>query len=185
VQYADMNAGSVRVVLLAFWFAFDTSLADPVDAPEPERADVDAQVDFILDNPLPESDYVDSDRCISSDAYRKVEVLDDRHLLFLGRRGVVWLNQLRYACVGLGGGGALVFQMRSRNLCDMDGFSSVPGSAGDVTRGTINRAGPAAPGIRCMLGHFEEITEAQAGVLRKALPARKHTPTPKKSKSAQ
>ncbi len=169
--------------LLAFWFAFDTSLADPVDAPEPARADVDAQVDFILDNPLPESDYVESNRCINSDSYRKVEVLDDRHLLFLGRRGVVWLNQLRYGCAGLGGGGVLVFQMRNRNLCDMDGFSSVPGSGGDVVRGTINRGGPTATGIRCTLGHFEEITEAQAGMLRKALPARKHTP--KKSKSAQ
>ena len=72
----------------------------------PAHADIDAQVDFILDNPLPESDYHSSDRCINSDSYRKVEVLDERHLLFLGRRGVVWLNQLRYACAGLGGGGS-------------------------------------------------------------------------------
>ena len=95
------------MVLLAFWFASATSFADPVDAPESAHADVDAQVDFILDNPLPESDYHSSDRCINSDSYRRVEVLDDRHLLFLGRRGVVWLNQLRYACAGLGGGGVL------------------------------------------------------------------------------
>jgi hypothetical protein len=183
VQYAGMNAGSVRMVLLAFWLASATSFADPVEAPEPTHADVDAQVDFILDNPLPESDYVDSNRCINSDSYRKVEVLDDRHLLFVGRRGVVWLNQLRYACAGLGSGGVLVFEMRDRNLCEMDGFSSAPGSTGDAVRGTTNRVGPAAPGIHCMLGHFEEITEAQAGALRTALPVRAHMP--KKSKTQQ
>ncbi len=172
------------MVLLAFWLASATSFADPVEAPEPTHADVDAQVGFILDNPLPESDYVDSNRCIDSDSYRKVEVLDDRHLLFLGRRGVVWLNQLRYACAGLGSGGVLVFQMRNRNLCDMDGFSSDgPGSSTDTVRGTTSRAGPTAPGIRCMLGHFEGITEAQAGALRTALPAHAHMP--KKSKTQQ
>ncbi|HEY6598666.1 MAG TPA: hypothetical protein VIZ30_05115 [Pseudomonadales bacterium] len=156
--------------MTAFWFASATSLADPVETPESTRADdIDAQVEFILDNPLPESDYHASERCINSDSYRKVEVLDSRHLLFHGRRGLVWLNQLRYACAGLGNGGALVFQMRNRSLCDLDGFSS---ASGEFVRGNqVNRAGPTAPGVRCTLGHFEQITEAQANVLRKALPA--------------
>jgi hypothetical protein len=163
-----MNAGSVRRVLTAFWFASAASFADPVESPEPARAaDIDAQVEFILDNPLPESDYHASERCINSDSYRKVEVLDSRHLLFHGRRGLVWLNQLRYACAGLGGGGALVFQMRNRSLCDLDGFSAAEFVHGDA----VNRAGPTALGVRCTLGHFEQITEAQADVLRKALPA--------------
>ena len=166
-----MNAGSVREVCFALWLTAATSVADPVDPPEPLHADadVDAQLDFILDNPLSDSDYVSVQRCINSDTYRKVEVLDERHLLFLGRRGAVWLNQLRYACLGLRGDGVLVFQMRDRNVCDLDGFSSVPSSGG-----------PSALGVRCMLGRFEEITEAQADVLRKALKARARTPALKK-----
>ena len=64
----------------------------------------------------------------------------------------------------------LIFEMRDRNVCDLDGFSSVPSSGGHAS----------AMGIHCMLGHFEQISEAQAGVLRQALKARAHTRTQKK-----
>ena len=162
-----MNAPTAGALLLSFWLACATSSADPIDSPASARADLEAQVDFILDNPLPESDYVRSDRCIHADTYRTIEVLDTRHLLFLGRKDTVWLNQLRYACLGLRDEGVLVMEMRDRSLCDMDGFTSVASTSG---RSSV-------PGVHCTLGHFEKITEAQANQLREALARRAQPPS--------
>ena len=153
-----MRAGPVCVFVLTFGSACAISFADAVEAPASTHADLEAQVDYILDHPLPESDYSRADRCLLADTYRSIEILDARHLLFLGSRGTVWLNQLRFECPGLSDDARLIFEMHDRSLCDMDGFRSEQRSGG-----------PSGFGAHCMLGHFEPITEIQADLLRDAL----------------
>ncbi len=142
-------------------------VASAAHAEEPSSApsgtDAAAQLDFILDNPLDESAYASVDRCLFPNRYRTVEVLDTRHLLFIGEKDTVWLNQLRSNCVGLTKDAVLVFEMRQRSLCELDGFRTAPrysGFGGDFT-------------AHCTLGHFERISIAQADVLREAFARRK------------
>lgn len=162
MQYAGMKAGASSICALAFWSFHQIGFADPGEA---AASPLDAQIDFILEHPLPESEYSRSDRCVYTNDYDVIEVLDSRRLLFRGRRGAFWLNQLRSECSGLTRDGVLIFESRSRGVCDMDSFHSVPRMA--VVR--ISDLGGAQFGASCMLGHFESITEAQAIVLRDAL----------------
>jgi len=144
-----------------------TVVADPAP-PSSARA----QIDFILDNPLPESEYAESKRCVFPNTYRSVEILDSKHLLFWGYRGNVWLNQLRLDCSGLRKDALLVFEMRERTLCDMDSFHGTPRGSGMVQFAA-----------HCTLGHFETISEDQAAALRVALARHAESPTPKPKKS--
>lgn len=169
-----MKTGASSICVLAFWSFHQIGFADPADtaaSPTP----LNAQIDFILDHPLPESEYSQSDRCVYSNEYDAIEVLDSRRLLFRGRRGAFWLNQLRSECLGLTRDGVLILEARSRSVCDMDSFRSVPRSA----LVQMSDLASAQFGMSCMLGHFEAITEAQAMVLRDAfskptyLPAKK------------
>lgn len=154
-----MKTGSACALVFAFWSAHAISYAAPPGASTSSRTELDAKVASILDNPLPDSDYVQTRRCLPPGTDQHVEVLDSRRLLFGGNRGAFWLNQLRFNCVGLVDDDVLVFEMRDRRLCDMDGFRGVP----------RNSSMGAGFGIRCTLGHFESITTVQARQLREAL----------------
>lgn len=152
--------------VIGLWSVHPTGFAEPVDA---SASNVAAQIDFILDNPLPESEYAESKRCVFPNAYRSIEILDGRHLLFRGDRGAVWLNQLRFECSGLRRDDVLTFDMRDRSLCDMDSFRSSPRSAGPATFFSGH----------CVLGHFEAISEDQAETLRIALARKAQSPAVK------
>jgi hypothetical protein len=157
-----MNTVFCCIYAVAFSLACASASADPSDFAHPS---LDAQIDYILDNPLQESEYVKSNRCIGMQTYRSVEVLDARHLLFLGKRGAVWLNRLRSNCVGLEDDSMMIFEAHDQSLCDMDGFRSTPRNAGSIGFGS-----------HCMLGHFEPISESQADVLRDAFARRANMP---------
>ncbi len=170
-QYAGMKTGASLVCVLAL-LAFDPVVfADPGGTPTTPSS-VDAQVDFILDHPLPESEYSQSNRCVFSNEYDAIEILDSRRLLFRGRRGTFWLNQLRFECSSLTKDSVLILEGRGRSICDMDNFRSVP------RRGVAQISELTSPqfGMSCMLSQFEQITEAQAMVLRDALARRKYAP---------
>jgi hypothetical protein len=127
--------------------------------------DADAQLAFILDNPLRESEYARDERCLFPRAYRSVEILDKRHLLFVGLHENLWLNQLRTDCIGLRKDSLLIFELREETVCDMDSFRSAP----------RNSAMSGEFGVHCTLGHFEPITAAQADLLRDAFAKRAST----------
>lgn len=164
-----MKGAPLWAFVIGLWSVHATGFADPADASAASASNVTAQIDFILDNPLPESDYAQSKRCVYPNAYRSIEILDGRHLLFWGDRGVVWLNQLRFECPGLKRDAVLIFDMRDRSLCDMDNFDGAP-RAGGVA---------ASFAAHCMLGHFESISEDQAETLRIALSRNAQSPAPK------
>jgi hypothetical protein len=160
-----MKAAACFLILLALSIrshagdAGAPPLAPSDDAQSPPANDAKSQLDYILDNPLQESDYGRRDRCLFPERYRSIEILDSRHLLFIGNRDAVWLNQLRFNCVGLKRDSLLVFEVRDRSLCELDSFHSTPRNAG--FSGEF--------GVHCTLGHFEPISETQADVLRNTL----------------
>jgi len=146
----------VAYLTFVLFVSLTTEAAEHASEP-PVHGDAKAQVDFILDNPLKESDYERLDRCLYPRSYESVEILDARHLLFIGRRDMVWLNQLHFDCVGLRKDSVLVFEMQQGSLCELDRFHGAPRFAlpGDFS-------------AHCTLGRFEPITGAQADVLRDA-----------------
>ena len=108
---------------------------------------------------LPESEYVESQRCLRVHAYQSVEVLDEQRLIFKGRAGKVWLNQLKARCQGLRRRMTLEFTRRGSRLCELD----------DV-RGVDQDYRPMS--ARCALGAFEPITEQQLDLLEDVLKER-------------
>lgn len=112
----------------------------------------------ILNQPLTDEDYADEERCLSTYAYRSVEVLDDQHVLFKGSGGRLWLNVLRQRCVGLRADDALRFDLRDNRVCDMDTFQSVD-FAGYGARTSA----------ACTLGKFTAVTAEQVEAIRLAV----------------
>lgn len=152
-----MKAAHVLVVLALG--SIGSNAADIAESASDTPGDADVQLAFILDNPLKESDYSASDRCLFQRTYQSIEILDRRHLLFVGSRDDLWLNQLRMDCIGLQRDSVLVFDMRQASLCDLDSFHGV---ARNASGGDFGNA-------HCTLGHFERITPQQAAALRVAL----------------
>jgi len=161
----EIRASSVCV--LALWALRTIAVADPgdasIDAPR-ASTDLDGKIGFMLDHPLAETEYSRVERCVLLNNYESIEILDSRHLLFRGSRGTVWLNQLRFDCVGMRKDDVLIFDVHDRSLCDTDSF-----------RSTQRFNASTSFGMRCVLGHFESITQAQADVLRDALVRAKST----------
>lgn len=135
--------------------------ASPATPPAPDSLDND--IAMILNNTLPEAQYSEKLRCLNTGAYHSVEVLDPGHLLFFGRVGRVWLNQLRPVCIGLTRDQILKFTMKGNSLCEFDRFEGVD----------RNQMGPI--GAICGLQRFEVITQEQANQLRETLRRRAHT----------
>lgn len=105
------------------------------------------------------SNYGSTERCLSSFEFDAVQVLDDRHVLFLdGNGGEVWLNTLRARCPGLSPRDTLAFRMMGSRLCSLD-LAEVMGY------------GPVAQGMgpSCTLGEFQRLSPAQARMIHDAL----------------
>jgi len=105
-----------------------------------------------------ETDYAETQRCLSGFEYDQVEVLDEQHILFRDSPGDdVWLNTLRARCPGLSRNDTLLFERTGSRLCNLD-------RAEVVQRFLFwQRTGPV-----CSLGEFHQLTEAQAELIREA-----------------
>jgi len=126
---------------------------------EAARADAQETIDQILSTPLESAEYGEVERCISTFQYDRMEILDDRHVLFKGRGDRMWLNQLRTRCVGLRRESTPVIRLRDSQICDMDTFQGV-----DDMFGVLNRTS-----ATCSLGTFTPITDEQADAIKAAL----------------
>jgi len=125
--------------------------------------ETDTDLESILTQPLEDSEYKEVDRCLRSADYRKVEIIDYGHLVFYGRRGDIWLNQLRHNCSGLRPKMTLQFEMHGRRLCSLDFFKG------------IERISSRMPTANCILGDFEKVTEEQIALLVDSLAKEKET----------
>jgi hypothetical protein len=112
-------------------------------------------VESILKSPLTADDYRTSVRCISTQRFRTIEIVDERYILFIGRREA-WLNRLRHRCTGLQPNMVAVLNMRSNRICHMDRLHGVSSLATTHS---------------CSLGEFQEIEEFRIDDLKEAIMA--------------
>lgn len=123
---------------------------------EPEPIDLDE----ILNNPLTESDYREQKKCLRIRDVDDVEVLDETLVLFHGRRGELWLNQLSSQCYGLEQEMILRFKAYAGTYCRLDPFRGTP---------YFSRVAITA---ECRLGDFEPVDDLQVEALRIAVAER-------------
>ena len=111
----------------------------------------------VLANPLDDSDYEQTTRCLSTVRYRRVEIVNGQALAFHGRGDDVWLNLLHRRCPGLRKGMMLSIEQTSFRVC-----------AGDRITGASRHAIESV-GAVCTLGRFLHVSKQQFEAMRDAL----------------
>ena len=137
-----------------------------------QRRTQELTVEKILSEPLDESAYGKTKRCLRSNEYRSFRVLDDRHILFSGSRGRMWLNVLPHRCSDLRHATTLAIKsvpIGSR-ICALDTFK-----AGDWFEWPWYRRWPWRWGtswdakMSCSLSEFQPVTQTQVAAIDQAL----------------
>lgn len=96
-----------QLKLAAIAFALGTAGANAAD----NEASIPS-VETVLANPPDNSAYVPSVRCLTTGRYRQVDIVSNSSLIFHGRGGQAWVNQLPRPCPGLHPNMALSIQTR-------------------------------------------------------------------------
>ncbi|MGI9238352.1 MAG: DUF6491 family protein [Woeseiaceae bacterium] len=132
------------------------------DADNRRRA-VEADIDEILSLQLDPAEFGETRKCLLDSQYRNFRPLGDRHILFEGRRGRLWINTLRGRCHDLRHGGVLVVKSFSASrMCDMDRFQVADWFEWPWYRRWPWRWGSAwTMGAQCSLGKFQPVVEGQ------------------------
>jgi hypothetical protein len=136
--------------------------SDPAETAAAQQ-EVAEQIDTILTQPLGEEDYGGGERCISTNLYDSVEVLDTRHVLFKGRGNRLWVNTLRNTCVGLRKRDVLQFDIRGSQICNLDTFTAMSNAFFGWQRTSAT----------CSLGDFSPVTAEQVAMIEAALDTKK------------
>lgn len=132
---------------------------------EARRQEREAIINEILSQPLDPAEFGETERCLHERDYRNFRALDERRMLFEGRRGKLWINTLRHRCPDLRYGTVLrVKSFSFGRICDMDTFQ-----VGDWFDWPWYRRWPWhwgsgwGSGATCSLGKFQPVTESQVG----------------------
>lgn len=152
-------------VLLASWLALQAGCAS---APaEQAQAQTKAErVEAILTEAAAADDYVAAERCLQSRRYRRIEILDDRHIVFEGRRDEHWLNVLPARCPGLRRGSSVVIERVSGSLCNLDSIAPYDWLGSPWYR---RWPWPWGSGPKCALGEFQPVSALQLEAIKAAL----------------
>lgn len=159
---------TVKIAILLTGAAVLLLLPGCATSPEAEarRAAAEADIDEIMSYELDPDEYGDAKKCLSDHEYDNFRPLGDRHILFEGRRGKLWINTLRGRCNDLRHGDVLVVKLTmGSRMCDMDRFEvadwfDFPPGRRPSTWGT---------GGSCLLGKFHPVTEAQVDEIESVL----------------
>lgn len=136
-------------------------LASCSTSPEARERELQKQasIDEILSEPLDPAEFGETKRCLSDAEWDSFRALDDRHILFVGRRDRLWVNTLRSGCPDLRHGDKLIVRKFSGSrMCDADQFQATDwfgwpaGQRSPDTWGT---------GVGCVLGKFQPVTQQQ------------------------
>ena len=121
----------------------------------------------ILSEPLDADEYGEAKRCLAPNQYRDIRILDDQRIVFYGSRGKLWLNTLRMRCPELRRDSVLRVKTLSTmgRICDLDSFEVRDWFGAPWYR-------PWGGGMRCSLGTFQPVTEAQVDAIRAAIKSR-------------
>ena len=114
--------------------------------------------------------FSETERCLRSGLVRDIQILDERHLVFVGRRGEYWVNVLPQRCVGLDRLSRLHSEQLTTpgNLCRLDTFAVT-----DEWVSPWSRSPRPAPAPRCALGDFQPLTSIQLQLLKDNIAASK------------
>lgn len=168
----------MRAVKNAAWLACAAALlcASCAVSPEAEsqRQAIEADIADILSMPLDPAELGDSKRCLSDSQYRSFHALDDRRILFEGHGDRLWINTLRSRCPDLRYGDILVVRSFSgRQMCDTDSFEVADWFDWPWYRRWPWHWGSSwGVGMRCTLGKFQPVTEAQVSAIEEVLESR-------------
>lgn len=166
--------GSVGATLSSLLLSFALLAGCAVSPEQAEQRElIDAEVDAVLSQPPIAAGEGDAEpkRCIREADYRSFQALGDRHLLFEGSRGRLWVNTLAHRCPDLRHGDVLVVRSFSRGrLCDMDSFEVADWFDWPWYRRWPWRWGaPWSVGVTCVLGEFQPVTQEQVDAVRALL----------------
>lgn len=126
------------------------------------RQAIEADIEEILSLPLDPAEYGEVKRCLADRDFRNFHPLDDRRILFEGRRGKLWVNTLRGRCFDLRHGDVLIVrQFSGTRMCDMDRFQVTDWFDWPWYRRWPWQWGAWGTGPSCTLGKFQPVTEAQ------------------------
>lgn len=135
--------------------------------PEQQQREADRARD--IESILTEaSEFSETERCLSPNQFRHVRILDDRHILFEGRKGKFWLNTLPVRCPGLDRSSVLrMDRLTGRgSLCRLDSFAVY-----DWLDWPWYRRWPWSSGPKCAMGDFQPVNEVQVQALKDAINA--------------
>ncbi len=131
---------------------------------------IEADIEEILSVPLDPAEYGATKRCLSDHEYRNFRVLDERRILFEGRRDKLWLNTLRMRCADLRY--AYSLQVRTYawgRICDTDQFLAADWFYWPWYRRWPWHWGSWETSVPCTLGKFQPVTEAQVAEIEAVL----------------
>lgn len=132
--------------------------SEPADSASPPAASESA-VEDILDNPLADDDYTEERSCLRRREIDSIEIVDESLVVFRGRiKKRVWVNRFSQPCVGLRRDMVVTTRARSGSICRLDAIDARP-----------RAASPFEPAVRCYLGGFEAIDEAQVEAMKRAV----------------
>ena len=141
----------------------DASRADVGKKRRASRKELDARLDELLKETLAADGYRETRSCLSRNAYRKVEVLNEEYVLF-SKGEEHWINKLRHRCPSLRFNDLPIFVQRgTSSLCESDPF--YPSNSIDLNMSLTGGRAMGAQGI-CYLGDFEQISAEQAALIR-------------------
>ena len=124
--------------------------SSPMD--EQRRLERAQAVEDILSYRLDPLEYGETRRCLSSAEVDYYRPIDNKHILFKGHRDKLWVSTLRGACPGLDEDSTLIVRKFSHSqVCRLDSFEVVDWFGGPA----------ASTGMRCVLGDFQPVTQAQ------------------------
>jgi len=159
---------TVKIAILLTGAAVLLLLPGCATSPEAKarRAAAEADIDEIMRYELDPDEYGEVKKCLADHEYDNFRPLGDRHILFEGRRGKLWINTLRGRCNDLRHGDILVVRLTmGSRMCDMDHFEVSEWFDYQPGRRPLNWG----TGGSCLLGKFHPVTEAQVAEIEAVL----------------
>jgi uncharacterized protein DUF6491 len=97
--------------------------------------------------------------CVYARDVKQFEILDNEHLLFIGRLDRRWLNRLKTRCAGLRKNMIINVSRFGSQICANDRITA-------TSRSAVRGEGPVA---NCLLGQFEPVSLEQVAQLKASL----------------
>ncbi len=165
-----MRAMKIAIILPACFALLLLSGCAVSPEAEERRLAVEAEIDAILSQPLA-PEFGEMRRCLSEMDFRNFRALDEKHVLFEGRRDRLWVNTLRTRCPDLRHGQVLVVkQFSGSRMCDSDRFYATDWFDWPwYRRWPWDWGSGWQTGMECTLGRFQPVTADQVAEIEAVL----------------